>query len=46
MVEMGVPTPEQLPTPTLSIQQARRELARQKKIEEEDRLGLWAMLEE
>ncbi len=44
MEDMGVPTPEQLPTPAKSIQQVRRELARQKRVEEEDRLGLWSLL--
>ena len=46
MEEMRVPTPERLPTPTQSIQQVRRELARQKRIEEEDRLGLWALIDD
>jgi DNA-damage-inducible protein D len=44
MEEMGVPTPEQLPTPGTSIQQVRRELARQKRVEAEDRLGLWLQI--
>jgi hypothetical protein len=44
MEDMGVPTPEKLPTPTKSIQQVRRELTRQKRVEEEDRLGLWSLL--
>lgn len=44
MEDMGVPTPEQLPTPSRSIQQVKRELARQRKIEDEDRLGLWSAL--
>jgi len=43
MEEMGVPTPEHLPTSTQSIQLVRRALARQKRMEEEDRLGLWAL---
>jgi hypothetical protein len=38
MEEMGVPTPAK------SIQQVRRELARQRRVEEEDRLGLWSHL--
>jgi DNA-damage-inducible protein D len=42
--EAGVPPPEQLPTPQKSIQQLKRELARQQRIEEEDRLGLFAEL--
>src|SRR5262249_51051327 len=46
MEEMGVPTPERLPTPTQSIQQVRRALARQERMEEEDRLGLWALIAE
>jgi len=40
----AVPTPGRWPTPATSIQQARRELARQKRVEEEDRLGLWALV--
>jgi DNA-damage-inducible protein D len=44
MEDMGVPTPERLPTPAKSIQQVRRELARQKRVEEEDRLGLWSLI--
>jgi len=44
MEDMGVPTPERLPTPAKAIQQARRELARQRRVEEEDRLGLWSSL--
>jgi DNA-damage-inducible protein D len=46
MEEMGVPTPERLPTPAQSIQQVRLDLARQKRIEEEDRLGLWALMDD
>src|SRR5262249_31387014 len=46
MEDMGGPRPECLPTPTRSIQQVRRELARQKRIEEEDRLGLWALMDD
>jgi hypothetical protein len=41
-----VPPPERLPTPAQSIQQVRRELARQKRVEEEDRLGLWSLLDQ
>lgn len=42
--EAGVAPPEQLPTPEHSIQQVRRELARQRRIEDEDRLGLFGPL--
>lgn len=45
MEEAGVPTPEKLPTPIQSIQQAKRELARQQQIEVEDRLGLWVQIQ-
>lgn len=44
MQEAGVPMPELLPTPAKSAQQVKRELARQARIEAEDRLGLWAQL--
>lgn len=44
MSAAGVAPPEQLPTPAKSIQQVRRELARQQRIEEEDRLGLFGPL--
>jgi DNA-damage-inducible protein D len=46
MEDMGVPTPERPPTPAQSIQQVQRDLARQKRIEEEDRLGLWALMDD
>lgn len=42
MIQMGVPTPEHLPTPKLSIKEAQRRLKRIKQVEEEDRMGLWA----
>ena len=42
--EAGVPVPEDLPTPTTGVNQLKRELARQQKIEEEDRLGPFGLL--
>jgi DNA-damage-inducible protein D len=44
MEDGGVSPPEQLPTPTKSIQQLRREEAPRQQIEAEDRLGLFAQL--
>lgn len=44
MEDAGVAPPEQLPTPEKSIQQLRRDEARRRRIEEEDRLGLFASL--
>lgn len=44
MEDAGVTPPEQLPTPVQSIQQLKREEARRRQIEEEDRLGLFAQL--
>ncbi len=44
MEDAGVQPPEQLPVPEMSIQQLKREEARRRKIEEEDRLGLFAQL--
>ena len=46
MEDMGVPTPEQLPTSAKSIQQVRHELSRQRRVEVVDRLGLWARIGE
>jgi DNA-damage-inducible protein D len=44
MEDAQVPPPEKLPTPSRSIQEIKRELARQQRIEEEDCTGLWALL--
>lgn len=44
IIGLGGTPPEQLPTPEKSIQQIRREAARRRCIEEEDRLGLFAQL--
>src|SRR5262249_4355938 len=46
MEDTGVPPTERLPTPAQSIQQVRRELARQQRVEQEDRLGLWSLLDQ
>jgi hypothetical protein len=45
MEEAGAPTPEHVPTPAKGLQQAKRELARRRQIEAEDRLGLWAQMQ-
>jgi DNA-damage-inducible protein D len=44
MEDAEVPPPEQLPTPPKSIQEIKRDLARQQRIEAEDSIGLWAQL--
>jgi DNA-damage-inducible protein D len=44
IIGLGGTPPEQLPTPEKSIQQVRRDETRRQRIEEEDRLGLFARL--
>ena len=44
IISLGGTPPEEVPTPEKPIQRIRREEARRRKIEEEDRLGLFGPL--